>query len=97
MGVLPVQLLPATVPAVKPLLNLLSWLGKLVTSFDETLFGNRCWIRPANSGVMALAEKPEPTPERNTSTDPKKNSLFLSTGPPMLPFASLRRKVGTFG
>src|SRR5882757_6654490 len=97
IGVLPVQELPATPPALRPSLSLLNWLGKLLTNLAETLFGKRCCMRLANSGVIALAEKPEPTPDRNTSTDPKKNSLFLTTGPPMVPFASLRRKVGTFG
>src|SRR6185437_9099918 len=88
---------PACGPANAPSLSLLNWLGKLLTSLEDTLFGKRCWIRPANSGVIALAEKLLPTPDRSTSTDPKKNNLLRSTGPPIVPFASLRRNVGTFG
>ena len=51
----------------------------------------------ANSGVIALEEKPWPKPDRSTSTEPKKKSLFLRIGPPMVAFASLRRNTGTCG
>jgi len=33
-----------------------------------------------NSGEIALAEKPCPRPDLNTSTEPKKKSLFLMIG-----------------
>jgi hypothetical protein len=90
IGELPVQELPATCPAVSPLLSLASWLGKLLTNLADMLLGKFFSMYWANSGVMALAEKLEPTADRSTSTDPKKNNLFLITGPPIVPFASLR-------
>src|SRR5215471_13328880 len=51
----------------------------------------------ANSGEIALAVNPEPTPERNASTEAKKNILFFLIGPPKVPLPSLRRNTGTFG
>src|SRR5262249_24183629 len=88
---------PATGPAKRPSLSFWSWLGKSFTSLAETLFGYLCWMMLARSGLMALEENPEPTPERSTTTDPKNNNLCFRIGPPMFPFASLRRNTGTLG
>src|SRR5215467_865326 len=51
----------------------------------------------ANSGEMALAANPDPTPDRKASTDAKKNVLFFLIGPPNVPLPSFRRNTGTVG